>query len=49
MTAQHYFERTPVRIGEDREGFLSAGALAVLMIGLTAVIVTFGAMLLRAS
>lgn len=49
VATQHYFERTPVRIGEDREGFLSAPALAVLMVGLTAVVVTFGAMLLRVS
>lgn len=45
MASQRYFERTPIRIGEDREGLLSAPALAVLMIGLAAVIVTFCTML----
>jgi hypothetical protein len=49
MTSQHYFERAPIRLGEDREGFLSASALTVLMIGLAAVAVTFCAMLLRVS
>ena len=49
MASRHYFDRAPIRVGEDREGFLSASALAVLMIGLAAVVVTFCAMLLRVS
>ena len=49
MVSRPYFERAPIRVGEDREGFLSALALAVLMIGLAAVVVTFCAMLLRVS
>jgi len=49
VATHHYFERAPIRIGEDREGLLSAPALAVLMIGLAAVVVTFCAMLLRVS
>lgn len=49
MASQHTFGRAPIRIGEDREGFLIAPALAVLMIGLAAVVVTFCAMLLRVS
>lgn len=49
MASRYYFERAPIRIGEDREGFLSAPALATLMIGLAGVVVTFCAMLLRVS
>jgi len=49
VASRYYFERAPIRVGEDREGFLSAPALAVLMIGLAAVVVTFCAMLLRVS
>jgi hypothetical protein len=49
VASRHYFDRAPIRVGEDREGFLSASALAVLMIGLAAVVVTFCAMLLRVS
>ncbi len=49
MATQHTFERKTIHLGEDREGLLSAPALAVLMIGLALVVVTFGAMLLRVS
>jgi hypothetical protein len=49
VASRHYFERAPIHVGEDREGLLSAPALAVLMIGLAAVVVTFCAMLLRVS
>jgi hypothetical protein len=49
MASRHYFESSPIRVGEDREGFLSAPELAVLMIGLAVVVVTFCAMLLRVS
>jgi len=45
--SQHYFERSPIRLGEDREGLLSAPALTVLMVGLAGVVVTFCATLLR--
>ena len=49
MAAHHHFERRPIQLCEDHEGFLSAAALAALMIGVAVVIVTFGAMLLRVS
>jgi hypothetical protein len=49
MVTQRHFERQTIRFGHDRDGFISPAALAVLMIGLSVVLVTFIAMLLRVS